>query len=52
MDDQNLELDFEDFEHFDDDDEVSEEPDATTFYWALRGALERTPLDPPPGYPQ
>lgn len=44
MDEQDLELDFDD---------LGGEPDAADadteiFYWALKGALERTPVEQPP----
>ncbi len=43
MDDQNLDLDFEDLGG-----ETDMEADTEVFYWALKGALERTQLDLPP----
>lgn len=47
MDEQNL-----DFDDLDGDPEDNiEDADTEIFYWALKGALERTPLEPPPaGY--
>jgi len=46
MDDQDLDLDFEDLGG---DPEL--EPDTEVFYWALKNALERTPIEPPPSAP-
>lgn len=43
MDDQDLELDFEDLGG---DPEL--DADAEVFYWALKAALERTQIEPPP----
>lgn len=43
MDDQDLELDFEDL-----DGEPELEADTEVFYWALKNALERTQMEPPP----
>lgn len=44
MDDQNLDLDFEDLGG----EAADLEADTEVFYWALKGALERTQLDLPP----
>lgn len=42
MDDQDLDLDFEDLGG-----EPELEADTETFYWALKNALERTRIEPP-----
>ena len=39
-----LELDFEDLEG-----DPEPEADTEVFYWALKRALERTPIEPQPG---
>jgi len=42
MDEQDLDLDFEDL-----DDDAEAEGDPERFYWALKAALVRTPVEPP-----
>jgi hypothetical protein len=46
MDDQDLELDFEDLGG-----DTDMPVDIETFYWALKNALERTQIDLPPANP-
>jgi hypothetical protein len=45
MDEKDLELDFEDLGG---DPDMDVDVNTEIFYWALKGALERTQLEPPP----